>query len=163
MVFSLRPVEDADAAAVTAIFNYYVQHSFAAYPDEPFDETIVARLRAAAGALPFYVVAGAAGEVVGFGMLRPIHLASTLKRSAEATIFILPKYIRQGLGRMLLLQLETDARALGIDTLLGGASSLNQASIDFQRQCGFSECGRYRRVGRKFDQDFDIVWMQKFI
>jgi phosphinothricin acetyltransferase len=59
--------------------------------------------------------------------------------------------------------MEADAKALGVDTLIGGASSHNQPSLDFQRKNGFSECGKYQRVGRKFDRDFDIIWMQKFI
>lgn len=163
MTFSFRPAQDTDAAAVTAIFNHYVQHSFAAYPDTTFDESFYSRLRGAGGSLPFYVIVGPQQEVVGFGQLRPIHLANTLRRAAEATIFILPQYVRHGLGQKLLGRLEADARALGVDTLIGGASSLNQPSLDFQKRCGFTECGRFRRVGRKFDQDFDIVWMQKFI
>jgi L-amino acid N-acyltransferase YncA len=26
---------------------------------------------------------------------------------------------------------------------------------------GFRECGRFERAGRKNEQDFDIVWMQR--
>lgn len=163
MSFALRNAQDSDAAAITAIFNYFVSNSFAAYPDTPLDESLYARLRTAGASLPFHVIVAPSGEVVGFGQLRPIHPAGTMRRAAEVTIFILPPYIRQGLGRMMLARLESDARALGVDTLIGGASSQNLPSLDFQRKCGFGECGVFKRVGRKFGIDFDIVWMQKFI
>jgi len=39
-------------------------------------------------------------------------------------------------------------------------SSLNEGSIRFHLRHGFTECGRFRRVGRKRGQDFDMVWMQ---
>jgi L-amino acid N-acyltransferase YncA len=116
-----------------------------------------------AGKLPAYVAEIADGTVIGFARLRPINFADTLSRSAELTIFILPEHTRHGLGGQMLAKMEEDAKALGVDTIIGGASSRNQPSLDFQRKYGFSECGRFQRVGRKFDSDFDIVWMQKFI
>jgi phosphinothricin acetyltransferase len=101
--------------------------------------------------------------VVGFAVIRPHHYADTLRRAADATIFILPEHTRQGLGGRILKQLEVDARAHGVDTLLGCASSRNEQSIAFQKAHGFVECGRFRRVGRKFNEDFDFVWLQKFL
>jgi L-amino acid N-acyltransferase YncA len=47
-----------------------------------------------------------------------------------------------------------------VDTILASISSRNDGSIRFHKKNGFRECGRFRRVGRKFGQDFDIVWMQ---
>jgi L-amino acid N-acyltransferase YncA len=89
--------------------------------------------------------------VVGFAGLRPLHFADTMSRSAEVTIFILPEHTRHGLGGQIVAKMEEEAKALGVDTLIGGASSYNQPSIDCQRKHGFVECGQYRRVGRKFD------------
>jgi len=33
--------------------------------------------------------------------------------------------------------------------------------IEFHLKNGFRECGRFMKVGRKFGEDFDVVWMQK--
>lgn len=163
MNYSMRPAADSDAQAVADIFNHFVKNSFAAYPSVPVDTSFLDRLRSLAGRLPTFVIETATGEMVGFACLRPLHMANSMARSAEATIFILPAHTRSGVGSAAMKRLEEEARALGVDTIIGGASSHNDASLQFQRRHGFVECGRFRRVGRKFDQDFDIIWMQKFL
>ncbi len=62
-----------------------------------------------------------------------------------------------------MVRLQFLEKALGVDPILGGASSHNRVSHEFMRQNSFSECGKFQRVGHKFDQDLDIIWMQKFI
>jgi L-amino acid N-acyltransferase YncA len=163
MEYNIRPAVDEDADRIAEIFNYFILNTFAAYPSTSADESILSRMKGMAGNLPIYVVETSSGTVMGFAGLRPLHFADTMSRSAEVTIFILPEHVRRGLGGQILGKMEEDAKALGVDTLIGGASSLNQPSIDFQRKHGFVECGRFQRVGRKFDQDFDIIWMQKLI
>lgn len=163
MPYDIRHAEDTDAPAIAHIFNQFVRTSFAAFPSEEVDETFCDRLRKLAGRFPMHVVISPEGTVVGFALLRPHHFADTLRRTAEATIFILPEHTRQGIGSRLLRLLEADARTHGVDTLLGCASGHNEQSLEFQRKHGFTECGRFRRVGRKFNQDFDLVWLQKFL
>jgi L-amino acid N-acyltransferase len=159
----IRLAQDADAKSIADIFNYFVLNTLYAYPSVPADESILQRMKSLAGRLPIYVAESSDGAVVGFSALRPVHFADTISRSAEFTIFILPAHTRSGLGGTMLAKMEEDAKALGVDAIIGGASSHNQPSLDFQRKNGFTECGRFQRVGRKFDKDFDIVWMQKFI
>jgi L-amino acid N-acyltransferase YncA len=163
MEYHIRLAQDDDSRSIAEIFNYFILNSFYAYPSSPVDESILHRMRAIAGKLPVYIVENLDGAVIGFAGLRPLHFADTMSRSAEVTLFILPEHTRHGLGGQMLAKMEEDARALGVDTIIGGASSHNQPSLDFQKKNGFSECGRYQRVGRKFDRDFDIIWMQKFI
>jgi L-amino acid N-acyltransferase YncA len=35
MTYKLAGLEEGDRTAVVAIFNHFVQHSFAAYPEQP--------------------------------------------------------------------------------------------------------------------------------
>lgn len=163
MEYRIRLAQEEDSKNIADIFNHFILNSLYAYPSSPVDESVLERMKAMAGRLPIYIAENAYGLVVGFAGLRPLHFADTMSRSAEVTIFILPEHTRHGLGGLMLAQMEADAKVLGVDTLIGGASSHNQPSLDFQRKNGFSECGKYQRVGRKFDKDFDIIWMQKFI
>jgi phosphinothricin acetyltransferase len=48
-----------------------------------------------------------------------------------------------------------------INSLLANISSRNRQSLEFHRKNGFRECARFPKVGRKFGEDFDAVWMQK--
>ena len=56
-----------------------------------------------------------------------------------------------------------EAKKINIDVLLADISSLNEQSIKMHEKVGFSHCGFFRRVGRKFGKNFDVVWMQRFL
>ncbi len=163
MAYNIRNADDHDRDGVVAVFNYFVDNSFAAYPTTRVDGAFFDRLRSLGAGFPFLVVESAKRDIVGFAQLRPHHPADSLKRTGEITYFILPEYTGQGIGARLLEQLTAEARSRNVDTLLGSISSLNEGSLRFHLQHGFVECGRFRRVGCKQGRDFDIVWVQKFI
>lgn len=114
----------------------------------------------ALGGYPAYVVKHQA-EVVDFGALKPYLMPDTLARTAEVSYFILPGHTGQGLGARLLDTLIGEARARGVDNLLANVSSLNEGSLRFHERHGFVQVGRFPKVGRKWDQDFDLIWLQK--
>jgi phosphinothricin acetyltransferase len=147
--------------AVIDIFNHFISNSMAAYPEEPVSYDFFDRFLQMMQGYPAFVATVSPGRVVGFGFLRPFHHASTLRRTAEVTYFILPEFTKQGIGTALLNRLIEYAVPMGIDNLVASISSKNDDSIAFHRKNGFRECGRIERAGRKRSQDFDIVWMQR--
>jgi phosphinothricin acetyltransferase len=163
MPYHFEPMSEQHRRPVVDIFNHFVAHSFAAYPEEPVGDDIFDHFAAMARGYPSLVVKDDAGRVVGFAFLHAYHTARTLRRTAEITTFIMPGHTRQGLGSAILEQFVAEAQTLGVDTILASISSRNEGSIRFHAMSGFFECGRFRRVGRKFGQDFDIVWMQRHL
>lgn len=159
MPIIVRPVAPDDWPAVTAIFNHYVKTSPAAYPDEEVAESFFRDRHQGAPDYPFLVALDGA-RIVGFGSLRSIHPAATLRRAAQLGYFLAPDCTGQGIGSRLLGELLEAGRRMGVDTFLAHISSLNDGSIRFHLRHGFTECGRFRRVGTKRGQDFDMVWMQ---
>lgn len=149
--------------AIIDIFNHYVANSFAAYPEKPVPAEYFDRLLQVTEGYPALVALAESGQVAGFGFLRPIHPASSLRRTAEVTYFISPAFTRQGIGSALLSRLVEQAQQMGIDSLVASISSKNLQSIAFHKKSGFCECGRFQRAGRKNGEDFDIVWMQKHL
>jgi L-amino acid N-acyltransferase YncA len=160
--YVIRPVAVDDGPQVIAVFNHYITRSLAAYHDRAVGPDFLQRLRR--GALDYsFQVAETGGQVIGFGFLYPFHPADTLRRSATLTYFILPEHTGRGLGSLLLKHLTEDARQLGIDTLLAHISSANEGSLRFHLRHGFRKCGHFERVGRKWNRDFDVIWVQKFL
>lgn len=145
------------------IFNHYVEHSFAAYPENTLPYQAFDMLLQMARGLPTTTVKDLSGNTLGFAMLRPHNPMPTFSRTAELTTFIHPDHTGKGLGKQLLDFLERGAVEQGIATLLASISSLNPSSIAFHKKNGFVECGRFRNVGKKKGQLFDTVWMQKAI
>lgn len=152
-----------DAPGVRAVFNHFVQHSFAAYPTEPVSEAFDAWLAQVAAKYPVITVRGETGSIIGFGLLRAYHSAGSFSRTAELTYFLLPGATGHGIGTALLHQLIDRGRAMGLRTLLANISSRNDQSLAFHRKHGFEEVGRFRSIGEKFGEEFDVVYMQRFI
>ncbi len=148
---------------VIDIFNYYIENSFAAHPEAAMEYGCFDIFMEMAKGYPSLVAKAETGDVVGFAFLHPYHPASTFNRTAEITYFILPEHTGKGLGKIILDRFIEEARKLGVDNLLVNISSHNRKSLTFHRNYGFNECGRFRKVGRKFGKSFDVVWMQKRI
>jgi len=163
MSYTIRPVKDKDRRAVTDIFNYFIENSFAAYPIRPVPTGFFDRMVAIAAGYPFYVIDTPDGDTIGFGLLHRYHGADSFERTGELTYFILPDHTGHGLGTKLFDRLIEEARRIGIDNLLASISSLNEQSLRFHAKLGFTECGRFRRVGVKNGHEFDVVWVQKFL
>lgn len=158
----IRRYTPEDAEAIAAIIDHYAINTFVSYNSTPYGKTITERFNTQSDDYPNYVVE-IDGKIVGSGGLRPVHPGDTVKRTGEIGYSFLPEYTGRGFGSLLLERLEADARALGMDNLIGSISSRNEQSLAFHLKHGFVECGRFKRAGRKFDQDFDIVWVQKFL
>jgi L-amino acid N-acyltransferase YncA len=161
MDYSLEPMSAGHRQAVIDIFNHFIRHSFAAFPAEPVDYAFYDRFLEMSRGYPALVVKDAAQQVVGFAFLRPYHPAATFRRTAEITYFILPEHTRQGLGTAILEVFVEQAAPLGVDALLAAVSSHNEASLNFHLQNGFKEVGRFIKVGRKFGEDVDVLWLEK--
>ncbi|OPY29254.1 MAG: Acetyltransferase (GNAT) family protein [Methanocella sp. PtaU1.Bin125] len=162
MEYEIRPVTPEDRAGIIDIFNYYIEHTFAAYPEQKVPGEFFGMLMQLAKGYPFYV-AESGKAVVGYGLLRPHSPISSFRRTAELTCFIAPDFTGKGIGQAILGRLVADAKAMGIDTILASISSANEGSIRFHRKYGFTECGTFRRAGKKFGRDFDETWMQLHI
>jgi L-amino acid N-acyltransferase YncA len=163
MEIQLSPITPADRPALLDLFNYYVEHGFAAFAEQPLPPAFIDRLLDLAKGYPALTLKDRAGRLLGFGLLRPHNPLSTFAHTAEITYFLAPDCTRQGFGTRLLRELERGAREKGIRTILAGISSLNDASLAFHHKHGFVEVGRFRQVGIKKGTPFDVVWMQKML
>ncbi len=160
---TVRKLKDDDGKVVVDIFNYFVENSFAAYPQRKVGLEFFYRLRELAAGYPFYVAEDKEKGVIGFGLIRPFLNLETFKKAAEITYFILPDFTGKGLGKRFLDRLTADARKIGIKVLIANISSLNQQSINFHEKYGFEKCGHFKSIGTKKGRKFDVIYMQKFI
>ncbi len=163
MKFTIAPVSKQDGDAVIDIFNYYVENSFAAYPEDPVPHQSFDLFLNMSAGYPFLVAKDGEGNVLGFALLRPHSPMSVFSRTAEITCFIAPQHTGKGMGKAMQDRLLHEAKERDITSILAGISSLNSASLAFHKKRGFQECGRFLKIGRKWGQDFDVVWMQKMI
>ena len=160
MIPRIRPVEARDWHSIAAIFNHFVSESFAAYPDQPVDDSFFRDRQAAHPEYPFLVAESDEG-VIGFAYLSPFHPAPTMRHTASLTYFLHPQHTGRGIGSEFLGCLLRAGGTMGVTNFLAHISSENPGSIRFHLKHGFTECGRFVNVGVKRGRPFDMVWMQK--
>ena len=163
MEYSMAPISNEDRKSIIDIFNYYVENSFAAYPETKLPYEAFDMFLKTSQGYPRVKVADKNGRVVGFGLLRSHNPMPTFSATAEITYFIHPDHTGTGIGTKLLSFFEEEGRKKGITNILASISSLNPGSIDFHKKNGFVECGRFKNVVRKNGRWFDTVWMQKVL
>jgi L-amino acid N-acyltransferase YncA len=161
--YQLIPLSPADRESVVDIFNYYVENSFAAFPESRVSDEFFNQLFKICEGFPAVTVKENDNRTIGFGMLRAHNPLPAFSRVAAITYFLMPGYTRQGIGTYLLSYLIDSARLQGITSLLASISSLNAESIAFHSKHGFEECGRLREIGMKNGKIFDVVWMQRML
>jgi len=108
---------------VMDIFNYYVDNSFAAYPERKLPEKLFDMFLETAKKYPVYVIKIKDTDIVaGFCLLRAYNPFSSFNETAEISYFIDKDYVGQGIGKKALQILEQDAKRLNIKTILADIS-----------------------------------------
>lgn len=163
MNFRIEPVSISDKEEIIDIINHYIENSFAAYPEDKVPYEFFSLFMKMAEGYPFLVARDGEGRVLGFALLRPHNPMPAFSRTADITYFIKPGHTGQGIGRAMQVRLLNEAREKGITSIMASISSLNSESLNFHKKQGFQECGRFQKIGRKWGQDFDEIWMQKMV
>ncbi|MBU1101556.1 MAG: GNAT family N-acetyltransferase [Bacteroidetes bacterium] len=154
----IRAYEAKDAGKVDFILNDFARKSFAVYNDENC-KTSFAETRSSEAKV--FLVLQNNDEVIGFGMVTPYRPFRTCAHTGVLTYFILPEFTGKGLGSRIINELIEQSLSKGINNFLAHISSKNDQSLAFHSKHGFEEVGRFKKIGKKFDEYFDIVWVQK--
>lgn len=163
MEISLLPLEEKHRVPVIDIFNYYIENTFAAFPENPLPYAAFDLFMSKSQGYPRVVAVDETGTVVGFGLLHPFNPFPTFAHVVEITCFLKPSCTGQKIGGRIRAHLEAEAKQRGISTILAGISSLNSVSLRYHEQAGFVRRGELVGVCRKQGKEFDLVWMQKLL
>ena len=157
----IRPATDADLDEILEIHNTAVRESLAIWTEtEETRDDRAAWLAAHEQAGEPVLIADVDGRVAGyatFGRFRP---KTGYRYSVENSVYVHEDFQRQGIGRLLMVQLITEARAAGIHVMVAGIEAGNAASIALHRQLGFEEPVILREVGTKFGRWLDLAFMR---
>jgi phosphinothricin acetyltransferase len=159
----IRAAEPSDAAALAAIYGHHVLTGFGTFEETPpTPEEMAARLAGVARyGLP-YLVAEAAGQVLGFAYAAPFRPRQAYRFTAEDSVYIAPDAVGRGVGRAVLSAVIAACETAGLRQLVAViGDSGNAASIGLHRALGFEPLGVGRSFGFKHGRWVDIVWMQK--
>jgi len=153
-----RPLLEADAPAMLAIYRQYVEGTAISFEEEvPSPEEYAARVRKYVAGWAG-VVAQAKGQVVGYAYGSSHRERAAYRWSVETTVYVAPGAQRTGIGRKLYAALIPMLADAGLCNAYAGVALPNPASVALHRSVGFQPIGSFPRVGYKFDRWHDVAW-----
>lgn len=88
------------------------------------------------------------GKVVGYTMIAPTSKREAYRGVVELSIFVDEKYLCQGIGRQMLTKLCEETEKRGYWTLYSAVFSVNEASIELHKKCGFRVIGYRDKIAK---------------
>jgi L-amino acid N-acyltransferase len=160
----IRPAIAADAPALAALLNHWIEHTAVTFNPVPKTEAdILAMIADKAAAGHAFLVAEDAGRVIGQASYGQFRGGVGYKTCMEHSISLAPGIPRQGLGRALLQAIEDHARAAGAHQMIAGVSGENADGRAFHERLGYRHIATVPEAGFKFGRYMDLVLMQKIL
>lgn len=164
MSFTLRPATIQDVPQILAIVNHAIATSTANYNYEPLTLAEQTAWFESKQQYNFPVwVAVVEDLAVAFGTYGTFREKMGYRYTVEHTIYVQEDQQRKGIGKALLIQLVTQAKAEGYHAMIGGIDAKNAESIAFNQKMGFEIVGHLKEVGYKFDQWLDLCFVQRLL
>lgn len=102
------------------------------------------------------------GKVVGYTMIAPTSKREAYKGVVELSIFVDKGVLHQGIGFKLLNHLVKETEQKGYWTLYSAIFSVNTASIDLHKKCGFRVVGYREKIAKDIFGDWaDTTIMER--
>jgi phosphinothricin acetyltransferase len=160
----IRAATLADLPAITVIYGHAVLNGTASYEyDAPSLDEMSRRYDAIiAGSFP-YLVAYSADKVLGYAYASHFRARPAYRFMVEDSIYITPDAQGLGIGTLLLAELLARSEAQGFRQMIAviGDAATNLASARLHALMGFTECGRIKGSGFKFNRWCDTLLMQR--
>ncbi len=157
----VRPATEADVPAIREIYNYEILHGTATFDTEP--KTLEDRLAwfRELQQSPYCVLAAEVdGETVGWGCLQPYRPRPAYRFTTENSVYVQQDWRGRGIGKAILGRLVAIARENGLRNIVAVIAEGHPDSEALHACYGFEHVGRLRKVGYKFQQWLDVVFMQ---
>ena len=171
MDIKIRTAGKEDAGALLDIYSYYVINTAITFEYEvPSLEEFEKRICTTLENYP-YLVAEVDGKIAGYVYAGRFAGRAAFDWAVETSIYIGLNYHRLGLGRLLYNKLEeilvkqnvTNLYAKIAETTRADDAHLTNDSQFFHEATGYKLTGRMTSCGYKFNQWYNLVFMEKVI
>ncbi|QDO92587.1 N-acetyltransferase [Formosa sediminum] len=158
---NIRFAEIKDVSKIVEIVNYEILNSTVIYDynERTYQYQLNWFHQKCKDNMPV-IVAEEYGEVLGFGTYGIFRPWEAYKFSVEHSIYVSREARAKGIGKKLLTELISIAKANNFHTMIAGVDASNAGSIAFHKKFGFVEIGVFKEVGYKFNTWLDLNFMQ---
>lgn len=158
----IRPVRIQDAEAICQIYNYYIKNSNYTFDTEPKElDQIQKQIEASIGKTPYFVEEND-GKIDGFCYVHPWKAKAAYSKTFEVTVYLHPSALGKGLGKLMMMKLIQESKALGVHALIACITEENEKSFHLFESLGFKRVSCFTQVGQKFGRwlgvrDYELV------
>jgi len=156
----VRDAVPSDARACAAVYEGYVTDSAISFETDPPTVEEMARRIVTSQASHAWIVAEAAGDVVGYACATRHRERVAYRFACDVSVYLDPAWVGHGIGRRLYVALLSRLAAAGYRMACAGIALPNPASEALHRSLGFTDVGTYRRIGWKHGRWHDVLWLQ---
>lgn len=153
---AIRSATPADAAAIAAIYAWYVGHSTATFEIEPVPAGEIARRIATVLAAHDWLVLERGREILGYAYAARFRERAAYAHATESTIYLRRGLEGKGLGRALYAELVRRTFARGYRHMVGAIALPNEPSVRLHERLGFRKAGHLYRIGYKLGRWIDV-------
>lgn len=157
----IRPVRKTDAVDILEIYTPYITDTVITFETAiPSLEEFINRIENIKKQYP-YLVCEIDGKVVGYAYASKHRERAAYKYSVDVSVYVAPKYHRQGIGKALYTQLFKVLKAYNYYTAYASITLPNEKSIGLHKAFGFTEIGVFHNAGYKKGRWLDVIWLEK--
>jgi phosphinothricin acetyltransferase len=156
----IRPVNPGDAAAICAIYNYYIVHTAITFEEQPLAVPEMERRIENITAKYPWLVWEAEDEILGYAYVNTYRERSSYRHTAELSVYLGKGREGAGLGSRLLSGLLETLGQTDIHALVGGITLPNERSVGLHEKFGFSKVAHFKEVGRKLGKWLDVGYWE---
>lgn len=159
---SIRPIGDADHAAVAGIYNHYIRETVVTFEEVEIDAGEIARRvdRVSAQDFPWLVVERGA-RVAGYAYAATWNERSAYRHTAQTAIYLDTDATGRGIGTAVYGALLDHLRRRSVHVAIGGISLPNPGSVALHEKFGFEKVAHFKEVGFKLGRWIDVGYWQK--
>jgi L-amino acid N-acyltransferase YncA len=157
----IRPVTPRDAAALSAIYNHYIDTSVITFEEvHVYEAEFRARIAKVGKAGLPWLVAESGGAIIGYAYAGAWRERSAYRFSVETSVYIAHEHCSKGWGTRLYETLFAELRKTPVHAVIGGIALPNDASIALHEKLGMRKVAQFREVGFKFGRWIDVGYWQ---
>lgn len=156
----IRSCATADAEQICAIYNHYVRTTVVTFEEESVTDIEMARRIGEIGTSLPWLVWEEDARILGYAYAAPWKLRAAYRSSVEATVYLEPSAVGQGIGTQLYRALISELKERGIHAVVGGIALPNDASVALHERFGFVKIGQFREIGWKHGKWVDVGYWE---
>lgn len=163
MNLEIRMAQEKDLAALTDLYNHYINNTAITFDLEPYS------VQQRREWFEHYnknerhrlLVAVAENQLMGYASSSRFHPKEAYQTSVETSIYLFPNQTGHKVGTALYSRLFEALAQADVHRAYAGITVPNPISFALHAKFGFQEVAFYQEVGRKFGRYHDVKWLEK--